>query len=107
MSEVTNVILLCSYGEDYLELVERDGGPDRSRRRYKGVEAINLWLNSQGRGLLGSFNYLDLEGLAEQIKAFAWDEPENVQLFVKEEEDDTFWEYDLGLEGDRKTDVDS
>jgi hypothetical protein len=116
MSVVTCVILHCNYAEDYTELSDRDGRRDR---RYKGVESLNEWLNSGGRDhgrlffmnphaggtqtfsgavFMGAFNYLDLDAFAEQIKTFPWDEPGQVQLFVREDEDETFWEYDLGLD---------
>lgn len=113
MSEVTAIIFHCDYAEDYVELTGRDGQRDR---RYRGVEHINEWLDAPevengrlefmnphaggyqtftGAVFMGAFNYLDLDGLAGQIKSFPWDEPGRVQLFVREEEDDTFWEYDL------------
>lgn len=120
MSVVTHIILHVSYGEDYTELSGRDGG--RRERRYTGVEHINEWLDDPERRLgtlrfvnphaggsqtfsgavfLGAFNYLDLDGLAERVKCFAWEEPEKIQLFVREDEDDTFWEYDLSGTGQR------
>lgn len=117
MSVVTCVILHCDYGEDYIEESGRD--PSWRQRRYKGVERLNEWLNDPERNhgrlefvnphaggtqiftgavFMGAFNYLDLDGLAGQIKAFPWDEPGRVQLFAREDEDDTFWEYDLNPE---------
>lgn len=125
MSVVTNIILHCSYGEDHSDISERDGG--LTKRIYKGPDTINQWLNGQGRELgelvfmnphaggtqifsgaifMGAFNYLDLDGLAEQIKSFTWDEPNKVQLFVREDEDDVFWEYDLGNRGEENSQED-
>jgi hypothetical protein len=118
MSDVTRVILHISYAEHYTELVESGGRAPRHERRYKGVDAINAWLDAPERDhgtlrfvspyagggqiftgalFLGAFNYLDLYGLIEQVKAFPWEEPWAVQLWAREDEEDVFSEYDLEL----------
>lgn len=39
---------------------------------------------------IGSFNYLDLEGLIKHLSKIKWEYNEQVQLIVKEQEDDKF-----------------
>jgi hypothetical protein len=39
---------------------------------------------------LGAFNYLDLRSLIEWIRTIPWMYPEQVQLIVKEEDDEVF-----------------
>jgi hypothetical protein len=118
LSVVTRIILHCSYAEHYTELVGTGGRAPRHERRYDGVEKINAWLNHPDRDLgelrfvsphaggsqvftgalfLGAFNYLDLDGLIKQVKAFPWEEPWAVQLWAREDEEDVFTEYDLEL----------
>lgn len=104
MSYVHNVILVSGCGE----YVEQDNGPDR----YPAVEFIDAWLAENHRGgtlayvgdrsnggkalecevWVGGFNYLDVQGLIEVVRAAPWDNPDCVQLFVKEQEDDLFTE---------------
>ena len=44
---------------------------------------------------IGAFNHLVLEDLIVWLKGIKWEEPENVQLIVKEQEDDRFSIYDF------------
>jgi len=101
MSRVMNVILTTGCGET----------PDR-------IAALNgiLWLNSSTRGFaplpashssyiggtkamecdvyLAAFNYLPLAAVVRAMHATRWNEPEQVQLFVKDEDDRRFTEID-------------
>jgi hypothetical protein len=39
---------------------------------------------------IGSFNYLDLDALLTHLSRMRWEEPDCIQLIVKEQEDDVF-----------------
>ena len=75
----------------------------------KGVVELNEWLDSENYGILqrvdqytggrkaqqadiylGAFNYLDIGAFVEKIKSIKWVDPEYVQLFLKDEDDDLF-----------------
>lgn len=101
MSNVTNVIFTPG-------LLDEDYEPDQQR-----IQKLNEFFTDQ-RGfvdaddeslpcgwyggakmleatlLIGAFNYLDLEGLIEHIRGIQWEDPECVQLIVKEQEEDRF-----------------
>lgn len=104
MSVITNVILIHSGSEDYIEQV---GFPDH----YPIVDAVNSWLFERrhaplcrldqyaGGGkvftesvYLGAFNHLDVDGLVELVRSLPWRYPESVQLLVKGEDDIRFTE---------------
>jgi hypothetical protein len=98
MSDVTDVILTLSLieesGEDCsLPAVERvneclvlknHGKLERVEGHAGGRKAF------QAVVLLGAFNYLDIDDLVNAIAAQRWEAPEDVQLFIKREHDDTF-----------------
>jgi hypothetical protein len=111
-SPVINLILLCSKDEIYVEKAGVDG---KTVRRYKHIERVNRWLNSQGRThgkfhymnphaggerpfegaiFMGSFNYLDLDGLMRLLKSLVWEDSGQVQLFARTDEDYIFEEVD-------------
>ena len=90
MSVVTNVILLTFIDD-------------------KGVHGLQQWLADKGMPPLkkidenaggnkmiehdffaGAFNHLDLEGFVQCAWATTWTYPKEVQLFVKEENDEVF-----------------
>ena len=107
MSEVTNLIISFSIGEDEKSRISEvnlffnngrgfkinsadfeegrnwRGKPNR-KRWYGGSKMLETPL------YLGAFNHLDIEGLIEHLKEIDWEEPENVQLIVKTQESDTF-----------------
>lgn len=97
MSRVTNVILHHSIIEDQ----ETEDGP------YVPVVALNQavspWTSFQkvdqhagGRKVfeadvyLAAFNHVDTDEILRLVKLQPWKYPEDVQVFVKEEEDDGF-----------------
>lgn len=107
MSEVTNLILSFSVGED--EITKRDEielffnngrGFKLTSADFEGEENLFEVKNPRrwyaGSKLLetplfiGAYNQLDLDGLVEHLKSLTWQEPENVQLIVKCENDEKF-----------------
>ena len=107
MSEVTNLIISFSIGEDETSRINEvnlffnnglgfkinsadfeEGsnwlGKENRKRWYGGTKMLETPL------YVGAFNHLDLEGLIEHMKEIEWEEPENVQLIVKLQEADKF-----------------
>ena len=104
MSFVTNLILSFSIREDEksrvdelnlfqnngrgFELVsvdfEREINPESDRTWYGGSKFLETPL------FIGAYNHLDIDGLIEHLKIVNWEYPEDVQLFLKEQEFDTF-----------------
>ncbi len=107
MSQVTNLILAFSVGEDEatkraeIELFSNNGrgfqlvsadfeGEDNifkvknPRRWYAGSKFLETPL------FIGAYNNLDLDGLVEHLKILQWEEPENVQVIVKLNADEKF-----------------
>lgn len=100
MSVVTNVILTFSILEDDYEAGDTYG--------HKCVDKINEWLPCELKNIgghaggnkeletdiyIGAFNYLDTEGLKACVFSQEWNEPKDVQLYVQEQQADTFTEY--------------
>ncbi len=100
MSLVTNIVFAFSIIE------ENDPGDED---KYLLVEKINQWLSERGYGefgdadqsnrgfkaleiptYVGAFNFLMLDEFLEFIKALPWKEPENVQIFIKEQGDEKY-----------------
>ena len=98
MSYVADVILTMS-------LLEETGRDDRCM----AVEAINVWLEEQGKGelkqvddfaggrksiqamvFMGAFNYLCIPEFVAAVGAAPWQDEERVQLFIKNEEENIF-----------------
>ena len=44
---------------------------------------------------IGAFNYLELEEFIEHLRNIKWEEPQNVQIIVKEQNDEKFRLLDL------------
>ena len=106
MSRVTNVILSFSVSE---HLVEQADGPDL----YPVLDPLNVWLGERqyGRGFVdvghhaGGYkafeanlyafaaNQMPTEEILEKIQALQWEIPEEVQVWIKDENDDLFTEY--------------
>ncbi len=61
-----------------------DEKKDKNHWWYGGTKVMeaNLWA--------GAFNNLDLSALREHLRTLPWEEPRYVQLFIKEQEDDTW-----------------
>ncbi|MEQ9437802.1 MAG: hypothetical protein RIG62_02095 [Cyclobacteriaceae bacterium] len=103
MSVVTNLIFSFSVGEDEnkmmnqvnsfkyglqtLNLVSADYIRDTENRRtawYGGGKFL------EARLFVGAFNHLDLNEFIDHVKSLDWEEPECVQIIVKEQHDDIF-----------------
>lgn len=106
MSKVTNVILIFSIMEDQPDdskvhpvLAELNKSLDGAKH-YVRFEPFDFPHDNASTGTkametnicLGGFNYLDLPHLITCVKAAPWKEPEHVQLFVMEDDDDVFTE---------------
>lgn len=98
MSRVTNVILTAACAED---IDDND--------HANAMESVNQWLAEKNYGefarvdgnaggtkameafvFLGAFNYLDLVAFLAVVGAAPWQQPENVRVFVKQQEDERF-----------------
>jgi hypothetical protein len=117
MSWVTGIILVFSLGEDVLDTPDGDEWPI--------LGEINKWLRehydeemhdltepaSGGKGFpavltAGSFNFFDEDKFIALIQGLEWLEPENVQLFLKTENDEAFAPVKLQLLAPKKPDFD-
>ncbi len=111
MSWSVNVVLLYSLGEEWLETEDDDVD-------YAGTSpcliAINDWLSSQGWVTLvdlgeavggmdrhrfgvemwgAAINRLDIPVFLEFVRQLPWVEPENVQILIKDQQDERFTLY--------------
>lgn len=106
MSEVTNLIISFSIAEDEssrssdLELFFNNGRGfkvtsadfeafndkegENKKRWYAGEKCLETPL------FIGAYNHLDLVGLIQHLKNIDWEEPENVQLIVKDQNSNKF-----------------
>lgn len=102
MSEVTNLILTFQCAEDEAARIEDvnsfeyrglkmnvvsadfDKDMEKGYSWYGGTKFLETAL------YIGAFNHFPLEQFIEHLKKIKWDEPENVQLFVKEQFDFKF-----------------
>lgn len=107
MSVVTNLIISFSVLEDEKSRIgevnaffnngrgfkinsadfeEEESWPEKGsgKRWYGGSKILETPL------YIGVYNHLDLEGLVAYMKTIEWEEPENVQLIVKEQGADKF-----------------
>jgi len=102
MSLVTNIVFSFSIGEHSREI---DG-----EYYYFLMDDINKWLSERNYGKFGvdadkisggtkcletplfvaAFNYFDIEDFLEFLSSLQWKEPENVQVFVKGQEENIF-----------------
>lgn len=102
MSVVTNVILAFNVTEEMYEYGDVDV--------YPNMKTINAWLTEKVYGDFGkdvdevaggkkhletklytaAFNYLNLDEFVSFIRGLKWNEPDNVQILVKEQGDDKF-----------------
>jgi protein associated with RNAse G/E len=97
MSVVTNLILhigiledeedrikdVNEFWEDGIGLVSFDSS-DLPRGWYGGTKMLEANL------YVGAFNYLDLDEFITHLEKIRWEYPEEVQVIVKEQEDDLF-----------------
>ena len=102
MSRVTNFILSFSVLENEKEKIEEietfknngrgfkltsadyEKASNPNHRWYAGSKMLETSL------FIGAYNHLDLNGLINHLKIIDWEEPEIVQIIVKEEEDEKF-----------------
>ena len=97
MSLVTNIILITGISDEIgigeLNRKFQQGTIfseiDDSKIDYAGEKFIEAGI------YLGAFNYLDLEELIKTIENTRWEYPKDVQLFVKEDNEDRFSEIKL------------
>ena len=107
MSEVTNLIISFSNGEDERNRINEVNSFFNNGQGFKinsaDFEKGTNWLGKENRKrwyggskmletplYLGAFNHLELQGLIDHIKEIDWEEPENVQLIVKTQDSDKF-----------------
>ena len=100
MSIVTNVILTFSLEEEGNQ--EEDFPALNSvnawiaGREYRRVELLERVADLPGRKrfeqviCVGCFNHLDVDAFKAAVANAPWQDPENVQLFVQEQEQDRF-----------------
>lgn len=97
MSLVTNVILCAEPGEEQvtLEMINEFLDKDDCVGK-RGFSHINDFAGGTKRleadVYVGAFNYLQLEKLKEHIRSLPWEDIATVQLFVKEQDDESFTE---------------
>ncbi|HEY9851572.1 MAG TPA: hypothetical protein V6D28_19030 [Leptolyngbyaceae cyanobacterium] len=107
MSWVTDILLLFSLGEVY----DDDG---EEIEEVTPLININAWLQEHGWRTLddlcqcvntgksmqsrvygGAFNFLKIDDFIKIVKTQEWREPHNVQLLIKDEEDEKFTLYEI------------
>jgi hypothetical protein len=122
MSVVTNAILSIGSSESRCKDVDSKIVPWGLLRtivsEYKLVREINQWLNDHGHGAFGeeinvgniaggdrgfeanvyagAFNHLNDSDFIAFVLTRQWHRPENVQLFVKRQEESKFTLYEVG-----------
>lgn len=102
MSSVINLLLSFSTSEDEdARIVEVNNF------RYRGIEtnliSVDFDKNNDTRTAwyggtkfleaclyIGAFNHFDLDGFVQHLKQMPWEEPENVQVIVKDQWDEKF-----------------
>lgn len=86
MSVVTNIIVTAACGERLDKEMQRAGFErvDKFAGGTKWMEAMVY---------CGAFNYLDLVAKAAEIRALPWHDPEELQIFAKGQDDNTFQEH--------------
>ena len=103
MSNVTNVLLSFSVMEEKVQGWDSDSP-------YILMNTINAWLMERSYGAFGQdvdhvsgghkhletplyaagFNYFNLDDFLNMLRTLPWKEPENVQVFVQEQDEDKF-----------------
>ncbi|MBD2038883.1 hypothetical protein H6F76_28440 [Leptolyngbya sp. FACHB-321] len=116
MSWVTDVLLIFSLGEvwaDYMEPIEADENGE-SVEEPLPLRTINAWLIKNNQQSLnrwdeyvntgkpmqsriygGAYNFLKISEFVEVVKAQPWQEPQNMQLLIKDDPEDRFTLYTL------------
>ena len=97
MSKVTDVILTTLADESAAiaalntKVAEKHECPVFSDMSYQNTAGDK---HMQCSVYLGAFNYLDMAEFTALLRSLGWDAPEYVQLFAKEENEDTFQQID-------------
>jgi hypothetical protein len=95
MSKVTNIIITTAIDEPgvlnlnhALWLIEHPGfhQVDQHCGGNKAFES-HVWL--------AAFNHLDIEEFKAIARAAAWEEPDRVQIFIREEQEERFEEFSV------------
>jgi len=102
MSQVTNLILTFSIGEDEDRCINAVNSYEYRNLKMnlvsvdfnKDLEKGTTWYGGtkfmEARIYLGAFNYLDIQDFRNYLKTIAWQYPDLVQLIVQEQDDDKF-----------------
>ncbi|WP_027394089.1 hypothetical protein [Aquimarina latercula] len=99
MSEVTNLILTCSTGEKEKLILSKINQFKMDNKLFKIVSINDKTLPDAWYGgtkymecniFIGAYNYLNLEKLIDNLKSIEWEDPEDVQLIIKQQNDDHF-----------------
>ena len=95
---MTNLILTCSLDEDAAiadlneEISNFRASPlTDTRQAATGIKALEAGI------YIAACNYLNLPDLIDAIQRASWADPESVQLFYQEQEDERFTEAQLNL----------
>lgn len=99
MSYVTNLILHMDGMEEEQERIQEvNAFFDERTRPFIGLHDTELLPHGWYGGskylechvYVGAFNYLDLDGLLKHLGTVKWSYPAEVQLFIKDENEETF-----------------
>ncbi len=99
MSVVTNIILSFSIIDEDDEETTRDDARlvqinkfFNNRRGFMEIadDCIGGSKRLEHPTFIGAFNYFDLNGFIRHLETLKWVEPENVQVFVCEQEQDRY-----------------
>ena len=96
MSRVTNLILTCSLGEREKYIISQIN-KFKINGNSLGIVSINDdklpkgWYGGtkymECNIFIGAFNYIDLRKFVEHLKSIKWEDPEDVQLIIREQDD--------------------
>ena len=106
MSNVTNLMIYFSIFEDEISKEIEINSFFNNGRQFKIISANFEEENDLENGdkqrwyggskcletplFIGAFNHLDLDGLVTYLKQMEWEEPQDVQIILKGEEDSKF-----------------
>lgn len=93
MSYVTNVILCYSFLEDEeARLADVNAYFGERPIRFKELTDYAGSKNLERVVLVGAFNYLGVEPFVEHVRNVKWEEPQRVQLFICDQNEELFTE---------------
>lgn len=94
MSRVTNLILAFSSGEDDTFVVDQLSKFQHNGKPFSIVSIADKklpigWYGGdkymEAKLYIGAYNYLDLVLLVNHMKSISWQNPEDIQIIVKEQ----------------------